>query len=261
MDVEVLRALAEPNRLAIVELLRDRPRTVGEIVEALGLRQSQVSKHLHTLVEAGLVTTYPVAQQRYQGLRPERLAELHTWLGGFSDLWDTRSSIRGLYDRSMREGRPIPAPERPFRIEHLTPAPPEAVWAAWTEAGLLAQWFAPDYFTVPECRVDARPGGALFLVLQAPDGTRFPMSGTYQEVDAPGHLSYAATPLDEAGEPLFELMITMTSTGDGTGGTRLVVDAAVVHTRPEAAVHLAGLEPGWAQNLTKLDSLLTREKS
>ena len=59
-----LTALAEPNRLRIVELLRDRPRPVVEIAKRLRLRQPQVSKHLRVLSDAGLVDVRPVAQQR-----------------------------------------------------------------------------------------------------------------------------------------------------------------------------------------------------
>ena len=51
--IETLRALGEPNRFHIVELLREGPRPVGEMVERLGLQQPQVSKHLRVLSEAG----------------------------------------------------------------------------------------------------------------------------------------------------------------------------------------------------------------
>ncbi len=75
-----LSALAEPNRLQIVELLRRKPRPVGEIVEQLGLRQPQVSKHLRVLSDAGLVEVRAVAQQRIYSLRPEPFRELDAWL-------------------------------------------------------------------------------------------------------------------------------------------------------------------------------------
>jgi len=55
-------ALAEPNRLKIVELLRDGPRPVGEIAGRLRLRQPQVSKHLRVLHEAGLVEVRSLAK-------------------------------------------------------------------------------------------------------------------------------------------------------------------------------------------------------
>src|SRR5438046_7714964 len=78
-----LSALAEPNRLQIVELLRRKPRAVGEIVAQLGLRQPQVSKHLRVLSDAGLVDVRPVAQQRIYELRAEPFNELDTWLETF----------------------------------------------------------------------------------------------------------------------------------------------------------------------------------
>jgi DNA-binding transcriptional ArsR family regulator len=79
----MLIALAEPNRLRIVELLRDKPRPVGEIAKRLRLRQPQVSKHLRVLSDAGLVDVRPVAQQRIYQLRSEPFDQLDTWLETF----------------------------------------------------------------------------------------------------------------------------------------------------------------------------------
>ena len=76
-------ALAEPNRLQIVELLRHRPLPVGQIARRLRLRQPQVSKHLRVLSDAGLVDVRPVAQQRIYELRAEPFNELDTWLETF----------------------------------------------------------------------------------------------------------------------------------------------------------------------------------
>ena len=83
-------ALAEPNRLEIVELLRHRPLPVGQIAERLRMRQPQVSKHLRVLSQAGLVQVRPLAQQRIYGLRTEPLRELDDWLGRYRRLWDER---------------------------------------------------------------------------------------------------------------------------------------------------------------------------
>jgi DNA-binding transcriptional ArsR family regulator len=83
-------ALAEPNRLQIVELLRRRPLPVGQIAERLRMRQPQVSKHLRVLSDAGLVQVRPVAQQRIYGLRAAGLKELDDWLEGYRRLWGER---------------------------------------------------------------------------------------------------------------------------------------------------------------------------
>jgi len=88
--IETLTALAEPNRLRIVELLRTHPRPVGAIGAALRLNQPQVSKHLRVLKEAGLVTVEPRAQQRVYQLSPEPLRELSEWLDRYRRIWDER---------------------------------------------------------------------------------------------------------------------------------------------------------------------------
>jgi DNA-binding transcriptional ArsR family regulator len=88
--LETFAALAEPNRLRIVELLRAGPLPVGAIGEALCLNQPQVSKHLRVLKAARLVDVEPRAQQRLYGLCPEPLRELSAWLEGYRSLWGER---------------------------------------------------------------------------------------------------------------------------------------------------------------------------
>src|SRR5713101_1346517 len=83
-----LRALAEPNRFQIVELLRDGPRPVGDLVNRLGLRQPQVSKHLRVLSDAGLVDVRVDAQRRIYALRPAPLQELEAWLERYRRIWE-----------------------------------------------------------------------------------------------------------------------------------------------------------------------------
>ena len=74
--IDTLTALAEPNRLRIIDLLRAGPRPVGEIGAELRLRQPQTSKHLRVLRDAGLVVMRPDAQRRMYELQPEPLVEL-----------------------------------------------------------------------------------------------------------------------------------------------------------------------------------------
>jgi DNA-binding transcriptional ArsR family regulator len=84
-----LRALAEPSRFQIVELLRDGPRPVGDMVDRLHLRQPQVSKHLRVLSDAGLVDVRVDAQRRIYALRPAPLQELEVWLERYRGLWES----------------------------------------------------------------------------------------------------------------------------------------------------------------------------
>src|SRR2546427_11550899 len=83
-------ALTEPNRLHIVELLRDGPLTVGAIAQRLGLQQPQVSKHLKVLSEAEIVEVQPQANRRIYKLRREPFQELESWLQSFRRLWEER---------------------------------------------------------------------------------------------------------------------------------------------------------------------------
>jgi len=86
--IATLRALAEPHRFQIVELLRDGPRPVGDIVHRLRLRQPQVSKHLRVLSDAGLVDVRVDAQRRIYALRPAPVQELEVWLERYRRLWE-----------------------------------------------------------------------------------------------------------------------------------------------------------------------------
>lgn len=88
--VTALRTLAEPNRVAILDVLRDGEQPVGELVERLGLSQPAVSKHLRVLKEAGLVEARVDAQRRLYRVRPEPLVELDEWLKPYRRLWEQR---------------------------------------------------------------------------------------------------------------------------------------------------------------------------
>ena len=90
-----LQVLAEPRRLAILELLRDGERAVGEFVEKLRLSQPAVSKHLRVLKDAGLVEARPDAQRRLYSIRPEPLEELDEWLASYRELWTTHLESMG----------------------------------------------------------------------------------------------------------------------------------------------------------------------
>ena len=79
--------VAEPNRRAILGLLLDSERSVGEIEEELRLTQPTVSKHLRILREAGFVEARVDAQRRVYKIRPQPLKEIDAWLGPFRKYW------------------------------------------------------------------------------------------------------------------------------------------------------------------------------
>jgi DNA-binding transcriptional ArsR family regulator len=96
-------ALADPNRRAVLGLLRERPRAVGELVAALGLTQPATSKHLRVLREAGLVQVRTDAQRRIYALQPAPLAELDAWLAPYRALWNDRLDALGRHLDTSQE--------------------------------------------------------------------------------------------------------------------------------------------------------------
>jgi len=84
---ETFEILAEPIRRRILDLLRERERTVNELVERLGISQPGVSKHLKVLREAGLVSVRHDAQRRWYELRVDPLTEIDEWLAPYRTLW------------------------------------------------------------------------------------------------------------------------------------------------------------------------------
>jgi DNA-binding transcriptional ArsR family regulator len=103
--ITTLNALAEPNRLHIVELLRDGPLSVNEIVERLHLSQPLVSKHLRVLSQAGLVKVHASAQQRIYQLEAHPFEALNSWLETYRRIWDTRLDNLDAYLQELKEER------------------------------------------------------------------------------------------------------------------------------------------------------------
>lgn len=87
MTAALFEILAEPNRRRVLDLLRERERTVGELVDALGMSQPAVSKHLRVLRDAGLVEARVDAQRRIYTLCPQPLAEVDAWLEPYRKFW------------------------------------------------------------------------------------------------------------------------------------------------------------------------------
>lgn len=69
-------ALAHPTRLRIVEMITQRPRTVGDMASELGILQPNISQHLAILFRAGVVKVTPRGAQRYYSVRGPRIARI-----------------------------------------------------------------------------------------------------------------------------------------------------------------------------------------
>ena len=86
----VFEVVVDPSRRRILDLLRQREQSVGDLVERLGISQPGVSKHLRVLREAGLVRVRQEAQRRWYRLEPAPLTEIDRWLAPYREYWSAR---------------------------------------------------------------------------------------------------------------------------------------------------------------------------
>ena len=87
---DVLEAIIDPTRRRILDAIRDGERSVGELVEIVGMHQPGVSRHLKVLRDAGLVEARKDANRRLYRLRAEPLRELDVWLEPYRLEWSNR---------------------------------------------------------------------------------------------------------------------------------------------------------------------------
>ncbi|HEX3899998.1 MAG TPA: metalloregulator ArsR/SmtB family transcription factor [Mycobacteriales bacterium] len=97
--------LAEPARRQILDLLRERERSVGELVRDLRLSQPGVSKHLRVLRDAGLVSARVDAQRRVYRVQPEALEEIDAWLAPYRRMWTESLAALDAHLAAIDEGR------------------------------------------------------------------------------------------------------------------------------------------------------------
>lgn len=90
MHDDLFEALADPTRRRIVEVLLGGERAVNDLVEAVHIHQSGVSRHLGILSAAGFVQMRAQGPKRLYSLRAERFRELDTWLTQYRRLWEKR---------------------------------------------------------------------------------------------------------------------------------------------------------------------------
>ena len=100
---DVFNAIAEPQRRAILVLLRAGERPVTEVAQELGMAQPGASKHLRVLREVGLVRDRRAGRQRLYGLDARGLAPVHAWTGGFEHFWNESFDRLDAYVQDLEQ--------------------------------------------------------------------------------------------------------------------------------------------------------------
>jgi len=98
---DAFNAIAEPQRRAILDLLKHGERPVLGLVQELGIAQPSVSKHLRVLREVRLVRVREVGRQRFYGLDNRGLRPIHEWVGGFEEFWDESFDLLNAYVQEL----------------------------------------------------------------------------------------------------------------------------------------------------------------
>lgn len=127
-------------------------------------------------------------------------------------------------------------------------APPERVFAAWTDCESMRHWYGPEGHELIVCEQDLRAGGRWRFVTRDPDGAETGLFGVYREVAPPGRIVNTEA---WEGMPDFETVVTTTLEAEGTGGTRLA--AVVLHPSAEtrAGALASGMERGVRQTFAR----------
>lgn len=147
--------------------------------------------------------------------------------------------------------------EREVTITRVFDAPRELVFKAWTDPAHLIQWFGPKVFTNSVCEVDLRVGGALYIVMRAPDGSEYPMRGVFQEIESPSRLVFINNAVD-ANDNVIIAGLTTVIFADEAGKTRLTMVTRGKAMVDYAAQYLEGMEMGWIMSLDKLEEHLAK---
>ncbi|WP_197033597.1 SRPBCC domain-containing protein [Bradyrhizobium sp. URHD0069] len=234
-----------------MELLAERPRSVGELAELTSSRQPQTTKHLQTLARAGLVTVFPLGQRRVYAVETAPLTALQRRL---CELIETAEAHEGERDVIARYRAAIEADSadadrerwadgRTFSFERVLAVPRDVIWRHWVDADLLASWWAPPSMQVTECALEPNPGGRAVLEYRDAEG-RYRSEGRVHAAKDSESLVFDLSVLDKAGAISFtgHYDLTLTEVEDGT---RLGLGLRITETTVEAVPYIAGIETGW----------------
>jgi uncharacterized protein YndB with AHSA1/START domain len=169
-------------------------------------------------------------------------------------------SVNSLIEKTMK-------PIKEVTLERTYDASPETVWRAWTDPEMIKQWWGPDNVIIPECTVDLRVGGKIYIVMEAGEamgpykGTQWPMLGEFTTIVPNSQLSYSAQAWTEGQKEnaTIDQTTEITLTED-QGKTKVKVRAAIYKSGPDAGTAIQGMEYGFTQQLGKLDKFLSANK-
>lgn len=138
-------------------------------------------------------------------------------------------------------------PPTQVRVRRMLPATPERVFAAWTNADSLKQWFRPGLTTSAEVELDVRPDGHFRIFAHSADGDH-EITGVYQEVTPPTRLVFTWNSPHTRGAATL-VTVELREVGGQT-------ELTLTHERLPDPDAVAGHQRGWDSIAAKLEQAL-----
>jgi len=145
-------------------------------------------------------------------------------------------------------------------------APAALIYKVWTDPELVKQWWGPNDVTIPECEIDLKVGGRIYIVMEAGEamgpykGTRWPMEGTFTTVEENKRLAYDANAWTDGQQEATTIETTTDiSFVESAGKTTVTIHAAIHKAGPSAQMAVQGMEHGWNQQMDKLAVFLKKQ--
>lgn len=147
-----------------------------------------------------------------------------------------------------------PSAQHELVITRTFDAPRALVFTAWSKAEHAVRWFGPRNFTVPQCKMDFRVGGAYRACICSPDGQEYWMRGIYREIVKPERIVFTFS-WEEEGERGRENLVTVTF-AEQDGKTRMTFRQAFFESISERDSH----NEGWSECFDRLAQFLAGER-
>ena len=223
-------ALADPTRRALLARLGSRDSiSVSELAQPFAMSLPAVMKHLDVLSDAGLVAREKTGRTVACRLTADPMQQAMDWLNRYQRFWSAKprpsrrlSGGRSMATKSAAAGDAGLANRPSLTLKRRINAPPEKVYAAWTDPEKIARWFGPSQVKAGsvQAEIDLRVGGRYRISFESGDGEYFQVDGVYREVTPNARIAFSWA---WHSTPERELQVTVSLQPDG-GGT--LADAA-----------------------------------
>lgn len=149
-------------------------------------------------------------------------------------------------------------PKLDLILERVVDVPVELVWAAWTKPEHIVHWFTPAPWKTIDCRIDLRPGGEFFTMMQSPEGDKFPNSGCFLEIVENKKLTWTdalqpgyrpAANIESGSNLYFTATLLLESVKGGTKYTAIGMHRNETDRQKHADM---GFNDGWGKALDQL---------